>query len=119
MEGVTQAYRAKKWLEIMRQCAESGMTKRDYCLEQCINEKTFYYWQRRLRDRLSSSLQGPQDADALPQAFVRVPFPANSIGSGGSRTAAIARVGSMAIGIQETAGEAFLTKLLRAAGHAG
>lgn len=28
---------------------ESGLTVRDFCLNECINEAKFYYWQKKLK----------------------------------------------------------------------
>ena len=119
MEKVMLSYRARKWLEILRQCAESGMTKRDYCLEQDINEQTFYYWQRRLRGSLSSSALSLQGKDAKSSPFVRLPIRESDIRPAHCATAAVVRIGSLSIEVQGTADEEFLTRLMRAAGCVG
>ena len=101
MKKVMLSYRARKWLEILRQCAESGMTKRVYCLEQGINEKTFYYWQRRLRDSLSSSALSLQDKDARSCPFVRLPIQGGDTQLANCPAAAVVRIGSLSIEVQE------------------
>lgn len=55
MDENTQAYRVKQWMGILNDCAQSGL-KKAYCEAHGINEKTFYYWQRRLRDQLAPVL---------------------------------------------------------------
>lgn len=117
MDNTVQAYRVQRWMETIRECAESGKKKREYCQEHGINEKTFYYWQRRLRDRMSSNLQNRLKEDRLPNPFVRLPGPADSSGPEGNESAVIVRVGSIRIEIRDSVDEALLTKVLRAASH--
>ncbi|WP_442878991.1 IS66 family insertion sequence element accessory protein TnpA, partial [Bacteroides sp.] len=52
----TQAYRINQWMGILKNCAQSGMQKKGDCKSHGINEKTFYYRQRRLGDQLSPAL---------------------------------------------------------------
>lgn len=52
MEDVLQVrndYRLQQWRQIIRQCQQSGLSNRDYCKQNGISEKTFYYWLRKLR----------------------------------------------------------------------
>lgn len=42
-------YRTEKWIGIIRECQASGLSKRMWCAQNNINEKTFYYWLRKLR----------------------------------------------------------------------
>ena len=119
MEKVILSYRARKWLEILQLCAESGMTKRDYCLEQDINEQTFYYWQRRLRDSLSSNALSLQGKDARSCPFVRLPIQGGDTQPANCAAVAVVRIGSLSIEVQKTADEEFLTRLMRAAGRVG
>ena len=46
---VTMKYRTQKWLGIIRECQASGLSKRTWCEQNNVNEKTFYYWLRKLR----------------------------------------------------------------------
>ncbi len=42
--------RLTHWGQVMRERKESGKSIRAWCRENDIKEKTFYYWQRRLRE---------------------------------------------------------------------
>ena len=42
--------RLTHWAQIMHERKESGRSIRVWCRENNIKEKTFYYWQRRLRE---------------------------------------------------------------------
>ena len=46
---LAQKVRMEQWAEIMRIRIESGEPVRRWCAENNINEKTYYYWQRKLR----------------------------------------------------------------------
>lgn len=119
MDSRVQVYRAKQWMEIIQQCAESRMKKRVYCQAHGINEKTFYYWQRRLRDRMSGGLQKQPEEECLSNPFVRLPVPIDNGGPDSGESAIIVRVGSLRIEIRDSVDEALLGKVLRAASHVG
>lgn len=56
MEDVLQVrndYRLQQWRQIIRQCQQSGLSNRDYCKQNEISEKTFYYWLRKLRSAVA------------------------------------------------------------------
>ena len=46
---VREEYRLQQWGQIVQQCRESGMSNRDFCRQNGITEKTYYYWLRKLR----------------------------------------------------------------------
>jgi len=48
----------KKFKEIYDQYRESGLTVRDFCLNQRIGEAKFYYWQNKLRHNNNRSASG-------------------------------------------------------------
>ena len=45
----TQDIRKPKWTELLISCNDSGQSKVEWCKEQGINIKTFYYWLHKLR----------------------------------------------------------------------
>jgi hypothetical protein len=49
---MTQEVRMARWAEIIRGRQESGLTVREYCAHNGINEKGYYYWQQRIRRKL-------------------------------------------------------------------
>ena len=42
-------YRLQQWSEMIRACRESGLSNKEFCRQNGISEKTYYYWLRRLR----------------------------------------------------------------------
>lgn len=51
---VKHKYLLSKWAPIIQSCRTSGMTVKAWCQENNINEKQFFYWQRRVREEISS-----------------------------------------------------------------
>ena len=47
--AVRDEYRAQQWAMVVQECAASGLSNREFCRQRGIVEKTFYYWQRKLR----------------------------------------------------------------------
>ncbi len=48
--SVRREYRLQEWAKIVARCRESGMSNREFCRENGIPEKTFYYRLRQLRE---------------------------------------------------------------------
>ena len=51
MDKITHEVRLAQWAEIIRNCQlrPQGQSIKKWLAEQGINEKTYYYWQRRVR----------------------------------------------------------------------
>ena len=50
--AVRDEYRAQQWALAIQECNSSGLTNREFCRQRGISEKSFYYWQRKLREQL-------------------------------------------------------------------
>ena len=55
MLAVRDAYRAQEWAMLIQECNASGLTKREFCQQRGISEKSFYYWLRKLRTQMVES----------------------------------------------------------------
>ena len=49
---VRDEYRAQQWAMVVQECAASGLSNREFCRQHGISEKSFYYWQRKLRTQI-------------------------------------------------------------------
>ena len=47
--AVRNEFRLQNWMEIIRECEESGLSNREFCYQRGISEKTYYYWLRKVR----------------------------------------------------------------------
>ncbi|MDD2600775.1 MAG: hypothetical protein PHV32_07240 [Eubacteriales bacterium] len=75
---VAKDVRLAHWAELLRERRDSGLSVRCYCEEQGINEKTYYYWQHRLREtaceRLTSHEQSiPESPHNEMATFAALP----------------------------------------------
>jgi len=57
---ITRKYRLNQWAQIMCSRRESGLTVRAWCAENNINEKTYYYWQNKLREATSEQINNQE-----------------------------------------------------------
>ena len=53
--AVRDEYRAQQWSMVIQECAASGLSNREFCRQRGIAEKSFYYWQRKLRTKIVES----------------------------------------------------------------
>jgi len=51
VKEVTHAYQLQRWAELVADCKSSGKSIASWCAEQGLNSKTYYYWQRKVRER--------------------------------------------------------------------
>ena len=57
-------YRKKQWAQIILECQSSGLSNKEYCRQQGISEKTYYYWLRKLRSEVGEGI--PQIVEVEP-----------------------------------------------------
>ena len=122
MDKTTHEVRLRQWQEIIQTQLASGQNKREWCRENGISEKQFFYWQRRLRKEMYDAQEGalvtatPQSANSL----VEVPLlsaSANTVATGFTPEAVIA-IGNVTVGITANIPEALLMSIGKMIRHA-
>ena len=75
---VRNEYRLQSWMEIIRECQESGLSTKAFCTQRGISEKTYYYWLRKIRAAAAEALEPqlvrldePERADAASKIHIR------------------------------------------------
>ena len=65
---VRNEYRAQRWAMLIQECNSSGLTKREFCQQRGISEKSYYYWLRKLRSQVAEATASPQlvQLDSVP-----------------------------------------------------
>ena len=53
--AVRDEYRAQTWTMLIQESKTSGLTNKEFCEQRGISEKSFYYWQRKLRSHIIES----------------------------------------------------------------
>ena len=69
MENVIQVrneHRRQQWTQIILECQNSGLSNKEYCRQNGISEKAYYYWLRKLRSAAADSI--PQIVEVEPPA---------------------------------------------------
>ena len=110
MDKSTHQIRREQWSQIINNCLTSGQSKKTWCRENGVCEKTFYYWQRILRNeayiemkQLSVPAPVPK-APELPVAFVELkPTPVNSEPEAAFQPDIVLRKGQLVLEISNSA----------------
>ena len=118
MDKSTHQIRREQWTQIINNCLTSGQSKKTWCRENGVCEKTFYYWQRILRNeayiemkQLSVPAPVPQ-APELPVAFVELkPTPVNSEPVSAFQPDIVIRKGQLVLEISNSASPELLSQL--------
>ena len=50
--AVWDEYRQTQWAAVIQECKVSGLTNKEYCIQHRLSEKSFYYWQKKLRTQI-------------------------------------------------------------------
>ena len=53
--AVRDEYRAQTWAMLIQECNNSGLTKRKFCQQRGVSEKSYYYWLRKLRTQMTEA----------------------------------------------------------------
>lgn len=56
---VKHQYLISKWTPIIKECHTSGMTIKAWCHENKVDQKQFFYWQRKVREEICTSIETP------------------------------------------------------------
>lgn len=103
MEKSLQAYNSSQkmvlWTERVKACRESGLTAQQWCDENGVSIKTYYYWQRKLYKMAADQ----------EHRFAEITAPVLQ-----STAVAAVQLGDLRMEVYQGADDATLTALLRA-----
>ena len=71
LQSLDKTQRMEEWAQRVSECRSSGLTVRKWCEQHEINEKTYYYWQRRIWESMNESRSS---------RFVQIPVETASAG---------------------------------------
>ena len=75
--AVRDEYRAQQWAMVVQECAASGLSNREFCRQRGIAEKSFYYWQRKLRTQIleaASPQLVPLEPPSVPAEYLCIQY---------------------------------------------
>ena len=121
MDKSTSTLRFQVWTERVRECHTSGMTVKAWCEQNNINQKTYYYWQRKVRKQIYAlKVNGSQPSAEAPSRFVDITplstYPAS--GPSDFHPDIILRTANVTVEISNSASEALLNRISLMLNHA-
>ena len=122
MDKTTHEVRLLQWQEIIQAQLASGQSKREWCRENGISEKQFFYWQRRLRKELYEIQAGAlvSVTQEPVKSLVELPLlraSANTAATGFNPEAVIA-IGNVTVGVTANVSESLLMSIGKMIRHA-
>lgn len=128
MDQITHDVRTAQWAEIVRKCHErpENQSAKNWLNENGINEKQYYYWQRRLRNMAAGTTNRslPTTRSSGEVTFIEMPSPNELPGERmeevtiNSGLAALIRVGGLEIELHNGISDELLGKILKVTAYA-
>ena len=128
MDQITHDVRTAQWAEIVRKCHErlENQSAKQWLDENGINEKRYYYWQRRIRNLVAETTNKSLLASqpTVEVTFVEMPAPIEqpvecphtAVASSGP--AALIRAGKLEIELSNDISDELLSKILKVTAYA-
>ena len=126
MDQSTHEIRRTNWMNIINQCKNrpENMTAKQWLADNGINDKSYYYWLRKIRLEAYEQLNVPAVTQSTEVSFAEIPLPTNEDSSSAwnesnSKPVAIIKCGNLSIGLSNDISEELLHRLLKETSHAG
>lgn len=113
MDKITHEVRLINWTKLIQECLSSGLSKKQWCLQNQVDEKQFYYWQRRVREEIYAEQVSATPVE-LSSSFVEVPSLSKVEEPKFTNASAQIHVNGCTIEISDSASDEFLHRLLGA-----
>ena len=78
MDHTTTEIRTEQWRQIVLEANGTSLTKKEFCRQNGIKEKQFYYWQRKIRRQDATRLLSKADLPPVQSAPVISPCSSSS-----------------------------------------
>jgi hypothetical protein len=129
MDQLSHTVRNSRWKELILQCQNrpAGMSAKQWMKENQVSEKSYYYWQRKLRTEAfeqmnhSPLLPAVQGNSEISFAELRIPEPkriAPDIVPENIRPTAVIKTATMTIALSNDIADDLLSRILREVSHA-
>lgn len=126
MDNITHEVRLAHWKSIIEECLArpEGQSAKQWLAEGEIPEKTYYYWQRRVRQETYALIKGT-DAPAArispiaqPVAFAEIPFVPEQNSAQVFAPDVVIRKGQTVLEMSNSVSDHLLEKLMEVISHA-
>ncbi len=105
------------WTMMVRQQVNSGLSVNDWCEQNGIHPKTFYYRRKRIREEILQQTAGPVFAELTPPVQSRVPA-GPSLPSDSFTPSIMISVNGMSVAVSRDTPRQLLSDVLEAVRHA-
>ena len=129
MDKASYEIRIRGWIDIIQAANNSSLSKRQWCEQNNINRRQFYYWQKKVRDYLIENTVGDicSGTTSLPAVSKAVETPVfceikepkyePAPEAADFRVDAVLKCGSLNVLISEQTSEVLLTRLVSIMRH--
>lgn len=123
MDKTTHQVRLAQWARIMEACNQrpSGMTAKQWLTDNNISEKSYYYWQRKIRNALTAASSVPMCNNEITFAEITNPCMSNPSDyhyADGFSADAVIKCGTSVIALSNSVSDAMLSKILEVVAYA-
>ena len=127
MDKITHEVRLANWADIIKRCQErpEGQSAKQWIADNGINEKTYYYWQRRVRMELFEKAVSLPAVASNQNDITFAEVPAKALNEASSYPAsytvpdAVIKTNSVQIEINNSIAPSLLKKILEVVTNAG
>lgn len=130
MDQITHDVRRATWHNVIKQCQErpEHTTVKQWCIDNDISEKSYYYWLRKFRKEAAQQMPVPATAQKpSPVTFAEIPFASSSnvctTKAGADATlpvhpTAVLKHKELTIAVTNDISDSLLSRIIREVSHA-
>ena len=122
MDKTTHEIRIANWRSIIEQChaRPEGQSAKQWLADNGISEKSYYYWQRKVRQESYGLIYADAGHIAKPEpvAFAELPFTGSTDDRQAFSPDAIMRRGQTVLELSNTISDRLLDRLMEVVSHA-
>lgn len=125
MDQITHEVRLANWKKVIEECQTrpEGQTAKQWLTEHGISDKSYYYWQRKIRFQAYDEMKKPNVPSTvqgnMSVAFAEIPFAVqrDPLRTEHFEPAVVIHSGDMAIALSNTVSDILLARLLQEVRH--
>lgn len=109
-----ELFRAKQIAQCKKDCKERGITIGQWCEENHLSEKSYWYYHKKLGDRLCEAVLLSENAITVPEQKTEFAEIVPNAAAADNRTIATLIIKDMRIELDESISDSFLQRILKA-----
>lgn len=118
MDEITHEVRLQEWAKIIQAWSTSGLNKKEWCEQNGIPTRKFFYWQQKVRQELYDNLQA--EGTSLPvvrpvqtpcASFAELPVPDAVAQNGLFKPDAVLKIGHITVELSNSTSAALLAQI--------